>query len=105
MPNTDSPYLAAIAPEHTLSDENVLNERRADRAEVILREHSDNNATTDGVDGVVLDMSDAVANFIHLCARTGLDWGTVLNKAEYAYEGDHETTPPVVRDTVRWPEA
>lgn len=102
MPNTDSPYLAA---ENALSDESVLNERRADRAEVILREHSDNNATTDGVDGVVLDMSDVVAYFIHLCARTGLDWGTVLNKAEYAYEGDHETSPPVVRDTDRFPEA
>jgi len=78
------------------------NEQRADRATAILARGTDNAAADDGTAGLFTDMSDLIADLIHLCARAGLDFEDVVAHAETAAAGDLEDGPEARRDTERW---
>jgi hypothetical protein len=63
---------------------------------------TDRNGETDVAD-VELDVSDLLGNLIHFCARAGVSWDAMVDKAERAVEGDREDGPEAVRDTDRFP--
>lgn len=92
---TDTPY----------NHDATQNESRADKAEEILAEFSDKDGESDdGIGGVFTDISDVLAHFVHLCARAGLDFDEVVDKAGRAAEGDLEDGPEAARDKDRFEE-
>lgn len=82
------------------------NESRANVAEKILSAHSDRNAEDEDspTQGAFLDVTDVLADFIHFCARAGLEWDEVVDKAARSHAGDLEDGPEAKRDTERFPE-
>ena len=69
----------------------TMNEQRADRGREIIDDHSDCNYTDDGTDGFVLDISDVIADLLHLCDRLGLDHDAVLDKARRSSRATSKT--------------
>jgi hypothetical protein len=65
MPNTDNP-----------------NEERADRAQTVI----DMMFSDD--EGVVLRISDVIADLHHLADRHSLRWESLINRAESSYDSD-----------------
>ena len=79
------------------------NESRADRAEWALAVATDSNVEHDGGEGAELDVSDLLANVMHFCDRAGLDFESIVDRAERSYQGDSEDGPDTKRDTERFP--
>lgn len=75
------------------------NEERADRALRAIDAFSDRNHSVDGelVSGMYLDVSDLMADMLHLCDRYGIEHDDVINKATDSYAGDGEDGPRVER--------
>lgn len=69
-----------------------LNERRADRAAILLTLYL--SLTGDEPDaGNYTAITDLVADILHLAARNGLDPASILERAEFTHEGDLEDGP------------
>lgn len=75
----------------------INNEDRADIAMRIIDQFSDRNYACPGelVDGLRLDITDTIANLLHLADRYGLDHDDLINKSLDSYTGDMEDGPPV----------
>lgn len=73
------------------------NEERADRAFKIIDQFSDRNYAVEGelVEGMYLDITDIIADLLHLGDRYRLNPDDLLNKASDSYEGDIEDGPHV----------
>lgn len=73
------------------------NEDRADMAMRIIDQFSDKNYTVPGEvsDGLRLDITDTIANLLHLADRFGLDHDDLIDKSLDSYTGDMEDGPPV----------
>lgn len=84
------------------------NEGRADWAEQAIVNGSDAEAQdldlNEYPQTVEQDVSDLLANVIHFCIRAGLDWDSVVERAERAAVGDLEDSPETVRDADRFPD-
>jgi hypothetical protein len=90
----------------TYTHDERQNESRADSAEAMLAVGSDKlgEKEEERPSGVFTDVSDALAHFVHFCARAGLDFDEVVDKAVRAAQGDLEDGPEAARDTERFPE-
>lgn len=73
------------------------NEERANLAFEIVEGHSDQNYAVEGelTEGMRLDITDTIANLLHLGDRYGLDVDELLSKARDSYAGDSEDGPRV----------
>lgn len=73
------------------------NEERADLAYQIVSKYSDQNHRITGelTLGMRLDITDTIANLLHLCDRYGLDHDDIIDKARDSYAGDSEDGPRV----------
>lgn len=78
------------------------NEGRADRGASIVTEytdlnHNDGDDWSEVLSGLRSDVSDAIADLLHLGERYGLDADDLLDKAKRAWEADSEDGPRVER--------
>lgn len=61
----------------------------------IIYKHSDQNYILDAAPGIRLDITDIMADLLHLCDRYGLDHDDIIDKARNSYAGDSEDGPRV----------
>ncbi len=84
-------------------DRPIDNEGRANWAENALIHGCDAEAQSVDLNEypqtVEQDVSDLLANLMHFCVRAGIEWSSVMDRAERAAEGDLEDGPEAARDT------